>query len=426
MNNINSRRAALSLLAMVIDQGIMITSAQKENIESYRLCNAKEKRAAVRLSLDCFRNYQPSQMLLKSYLTKTPPQLFLRIIIIGVIELCVNQAAAHGVVNDSVKLTHELKRGSSFSGLVNAVLRKVSRDGIKVWNDIRPQSLPIWIGRPLKQQHGKIIQKKIEAVHSKIPPIDLTFKAGVEKNLEELPNGSLRVWKGAISKYSGYEEGQWWVQDAAASIPVKLLGNLRGKSVLDLCAAPGGKTMQLVDAGANVTALDISRNRMKVLKENLERVNFDANLVTTDIFSYKEDEEYDIVLLDAPCSATGTIRRHPDLPFLKGEEELAVLVILQKKMLCRAREFVKPGGHILYCTCSLLYDEGESQIEEFLLNNSDIYPVKIDYESVGLSKECESLNKSIRTRPDFWSEYGGMDGFFISHMRKKDVLANKN
>ena len=161
MNNINSRRAALSLLAMVIDQGIMITSAQKENIESYRLCNAKEKRAAVRLSLDCFRNYQPSQMLLKSYLTKTPPQLFLRIIIIGVIELCVNKAAAHGVVNDSVKLAHELKRGPSFSGLVNAVLRKISRDGLNVWSGIRPQSLPIWIGRPLKQQHGKIIQKKI-------------------------------------------------------------------------------------------------------------------------------------------------------------------------------------------------------------------------------------------------------------------------
>ena len=426
MNNINSRRAALSLLAMVIDQSIMITSAEKENIESYRLCNAKEKRAAVRLSLDCLRNYQPSRMLLKSYLTKTPPQLFLRIIIIGVIELCVNQAAAHGVVNDSVKLAHELKRGSSFSGLVNAVLRKISRDGIKVWNGIKPQSLPIWIGRPLKQQHGKIVQKKIEAVHSKIPPIDLTVKADVEKNVEKLPNGSIRVWKGAVSKYSGYEEGQWWVQDAAASIPVKLLGNLRGKRVLDLCAAPGGKTMQLVDAGADVTAIDISRNRMKILKENLQRVNFDANLITTDIFSYKVGEEYDIVLLDAPCSATGTIRRHPDLPFLKGEGELAALVKVQKKMLGHARDFVKPGGHIIYCTCSLLYDEGENQIEEFLLKNSDIYPVKIDYDSVGLSKECESLNKSIRTRPDFWYKYGGMDGFFISHLRKKDLLVNKN
>jgi 16S rRNA (cytosine967-C5)-methyltransferase len=166
---------------------------------------------------------------------------------------------------------------------------------------------------------------------------------------------------------------------------------------------------------------------MKVLKENLERVNLDANLVTTDIFSYKEGEEYDVVLLDAPCSATGTIRRHPDLPFLKGEEELAVLVTLQKKMLGRAREFVKPGGHIFYTVLVHYYMmKGNSQIEEFLLNNSDIYPVKIDYESVGLSKECESLNKSIRTRPDFWSEHGGMDGFFISHMRKKDVLANKN
>ena len=175
-----------------------------------------------------------------------------------------------------------------------------------------------------------------------------------EKNIEELPNGSLRVWKGAISKYSGYEEGQWWVQDAAASIPVKLLGNLRGKRVLDLCAAPGGKTMQLVDAGADVTAIDISRNRMKILKENLQRVNFDANLITTDIFSYKVGEEYDIVLLDAPCSATGTIRRHPDLPFLKGEGELAALVKVQKKMLGHARDFVKPGGHIIYCTCSLL------------------------------------------------------------------------
>lgn len=424
MNTFNSRRAALFLLTMVIDRGIMINSAYRDKIESYRLCTDKEKRAAVRLTLDCLRNYHPTQALLKSYLKKNPPKLVVRIIKIGIVELCVNKAAPYGVVNDFVRLSSEHKRTAAFSGLINAILRKVSTDGAKVWNDLRPQSLPIWIARPLKQQHGKNVQRKIEDIHSKIPSIDLTFKMGIKKSEKTLPNGSIRLWQGAISEYPGYREGNWWVQDAAASIPVKLLGDIRGKNVLDLCAAPGGKTMQLIDRGAIVTALDISHERMKILKENLQRVKFTANLVIADIFDYVIDREYDVVLLDAPCSATGTIRRHPDLPFLKGEQELAALTQLQISMLDRARRFVRPGGDLIYCTCSLLYDEGEDQITKFLSNNLDMYSIEIDYGSVGLSKECESQNNSIRTRPDFWSKYGGMDGFFISHLRKKEFLGN--
>jgi 16S rRNA (cytosine967-C5)-methyltransferase len=423
MNSLNSRRAALALLLKVIDQRIMINSFDKNDIKEFFKCDDLEIRAAMRLTLDCLRHFDPAQALLKVYIRKAPPKKVLNILRLGVVELCVNQRASYGVVDDAVKLTHELKSGSAFTGLVNAILRKVAADGLKRWPKLNPSSLPAWIARPIKAQHGKTIQKAIERIHSKIPPIDLTVKYSKRSSMqigEVLPNGSLRMHGGAVSKYQGYKEGFWWVQNAAASIPVSLLGNIKGKKILDLCAAPGGKTMQLVDGGAQVTALDISENRMTLLKENLERVQLKAELIVSDILEWENDKEFDTVLLDAPCSATGTIRRHPDLPFVKNQENLDELINLQKQLLQRAFHFVKPGGELIYCTCSLLFSEGEAQIEEFLLNHPTMSIVEIDFGSLGLPKEWESLGGCIRTRPDYWRELGGLDGFFISHLRKNN------
>ena len=421
MNSLNSRRAALALLTRVIDQRIMINSFSKSDMKEFSKCDDLEKRDAMRLTLDCLRHFDPVQALLKVYIRKAPPKKVFNILRLGVVELCVNQRASYGVVDDAVKLTHELRSGSAFTGLVNAILRKVAVDGPKRWSSLKPSSLPAWIARPIKEQHGKTIQKAIEKVHAEIPLIDLTVKVSKRSLMtigDVLPNGSIRMNGGAVSKYQGYNEGYWWVQNAAASIPVSLLGNIEGKKVLDLCAAPGGKTMQLIDGGAYVTALDISENRMKLLRENLERVQLTADLVVADVFGWENDEEFDIVLLDAPCSATGTIRRHPDLPFVKNQDNLDNLIDLQKQLLKHAFQYVKPGGELIYCTCSLLFSEGEVQIEEFLLSYPTMSIVEIDFGSLGLPKEWESLHGSIRTRPDYWGELGGLDGFFISHLRK--------
>lgn len=425
MDSLNSRRAALNLICKVTDQKIMINSINADSSSELLNCDELEKRAAMRLTLDYLRNFGPSSTLIKLYVKKTPPKGVLNILQLGVVELCVNKRAAYGVVNDAVNLTHELNGGSAFSGLVNAVLRKVAKDGSERWSKLRPSSLPAWIARPIKKQHGKTIQKAIEKAHSVIPPIDLTLKKSGPSPLPEgklMPNGSLRVRGGAVSSYTGYNEGNWWVQDAAASMPVQLLGDISNKKILDICAAPGGKTMQLADGGACVTALDVSESKMNRVQQNLKRVGLKADLIVSDALKWHSKKKFDVVLLDAPCSATGTIRRHPDLPFVKTEKNLADLINIQKRLLDCAVNYLKPGGELIYCTCSLLFSEGEDQIEEFLLNNPNMFASKINLESFGLPKEWESLHSSLRIRPDYWKEFGAIDGFFVSKLIKNNSV----
>ena len=219
----------------------------------------------------------------------------------------------------------------------------------------------------------------------------------------------------------GFAEGGWWVQDAAAALPAKLLGVRPGERVLDLCAAPGGKTLQLAAAGAEVTAVDVSEGRMARVAENLARVGLTATLVTADALEWEDTHGFDAVLLDAPCSATGTIRRHPDLPFAKASSDLSPLLELQARLVDRAASLTRPGGRIVYCTCSLLKAEGEDQVTAALRRHADLAPEPAALDRKWIEPEWLFGPASLRLRPDFWPDRGGMDGFYIATLRKAAV-----
>jgi 16S rRNA (cytosine967-C5)-methyltransferase len=262
---------------------------------------------------------------------------------------------------------------------------------------------------------GRDAVASIEAVQMALPPLDLTLRPGATSHPmgEILPTGSLRLAELAqVSALQGYDSGDWWVQDAAAALPARLLAPQKGERILDLCAAPGGKTMQLAAAGADVTALDISAPRLERCARNLARTGLSARLVLADALDWAPDGGgYDAVLLDAPCSATGTIRRHPDLPFVKDGSELPALVALQARMLDRALGFLRPGGRIVFATCSLLPEEGEAQLRAAL----DRHPgLRVDPGlPPGIDPAWISAAGGLRLRPDHWADRGGIDGFFM-------------
>jgi len=220
-----------------------------------------------------------------------------------------------------------------------------------------------------------------------------------------------------VSALPGFEEGAWWVQDAAAALPARILAPREGERIADLCAAPGGKTMQLAAAGAQVTALDISKPRLKRLEENLARTGLTAEIVAADLLTW-QPEPFDAILLDAPCSATGTIRRHPDLPFAKSGKEIKPLFALQAQMLDHALGLLKPGGRLVFCTCSLLPEEGEDQLRAVLERRGDIAVDRQALDRPGIEDEWRDELGGLRLRPDFWADRGGMDGFYIFALRK--------
>ena len=232
-----------------------------------------------------------------------------------------------------------------------------------------------------------------------------------------LPTGSVRlVNAGQVSTLPGFTSGDWWVQDAAAAVPARVLNPQRGEAVLDLCAAPGGKTMQLAARGADVTAVDISAGRMERVAQNLIRTGLSATTQVADVFDLTG--QYDAILLDAPCSATGTIRRHPDLPFAKDGSEFGMLIELQGRMIDHALTLLKPGGRMVFCTCSLLPDEGEVQIEEALERHRGLSVDRDALALPGINPDWITEEGGLRLRPDLWAELGHMDGFYIAALRK--------
>jgi 16S rRNA (cytosine967-C5)-methyltransferase len=258
----------------------------------------------------------------------------------------------------------------------------------------------------------------IETVQSQEPPLDLTLREGFpHPEGALLPTGSLRLRSpGQLSTLPGYAEGGWWVQDAAAALPAKLLQPQPGERILDLCAAPGGKTLQLAAAGAEVTALDISAPRMARVEANLARTGLTATLVTADALHWQPETPFDAILLDAPCSATGTIRRHPDLPFVKDGSELPSLTTLQTQLIDRALIWLKPGGRLVFSTCSLLPEEGEAQLTAALHRHPTLTAERTAL--AGIDPAWWTPEGALRLRPDYWAETGGMDGFFMVRLRK--------
>lgn len=410
-----ARKAAVDLLDQVLDRGRPLS----EHAAVLEGLSPADRAAAQRLATDVLRGMERADRLLQHHLRKKPTTRVMNILRLGTVELC-QGGAAHGVVSDCVNLAAAARHTMGAKGLVNAVLRKMTVDADQAWAKLRVPRLPKWLRGPLVEAWGAQAVPAMEAAHFAGAPVDLTAKGDAEAVVkavggELLPTGSIRLQDaGQVTGLPGYEVGDWWVQDAAAALPVKLLGDITGLRVLDMCAAPGGKTMQLAAAGAQVTALDLSEQRLKRVRQNLKRTGLEAELVVGDAMDHAG--LYDAVLLDAPCSATGTIRRHPDLPHAHQGEKIAELIGLQEAMLDHALHLVKPGGRLVFATCSLIPDEGECQIEEALAKHSDISVETLDFPWI--EKAWRSEEGGLRLRPDFWADRGGMDGFYMAVLRK--------
>ena len=408
-----ARSAALGLMACVMEEGQTFAQVLALRDGPLKGVAPQDRARAQRLALQVIRQMEPVDRLLEPLLRKEPPLAVMNILRLAVTELH-DGAAAHGVVNAAVELARQGKRTTHMAGLINAVLRKIPA-GAPLSGP--PQRMPRWLRQPLVHAYGREAVTAIETVQAVAPPLDITPRGPVLPEGEVLPTGSIRLRDaGQVSALPGYDSGDWWVQDAAAALAARMLAVAPGEKVLDLCAAPGGKTLQLAAAGAEVTALDISEPRMSRVAENLARTGLAARLVVADALHWTPDALFDAVLLDAPCSATGTIRRHPELPFLKDGSELAELTALQAALLDRALGFLKPGGRLVFCTCSLLPDEGEAQLSAALARHPGltVLPPALP----GIDPTWITPEGGLRLRPDYWADKGGMDGFFMTCLKK--------
>lgn len=338
---------------------------------------------------------------------------------------------SHAVVDVAVEQANRDPRNRRFAKLVNAVLRRLAREKEAILEQTASVSpVPEWFFERLADAYGIEAAREMAEAQLVPPTIDLTVKSDPEAWVERLqgrllPTGSVRLpaFEGAVSSLPGYEDGEWWVQDAAASIPAKLFGDIRGKRIADLCAAPGGKTAQLAAAGAEVIAVELSANRLARLKENFTRLGLSAHLVQEDLFQFAPDELLDGVLLDAPCSSTGTTRRHPDVLWTKGPGDIAKLAALQAKMLRHAVKLVKPGGLIVFSNCSLDPLEGEQLVANLLAEDKGLKRVPVDPKDWPGLEEAVSAVGEFRTTPAMLPATegfpGGLDGFFASVLRRR-------
>jgi 16S rRNA (cytosine967-C5)-methyltransferase len=417
---VDARRSAVYLLDQVLGDEPRLMSELLGTGVLDKL--APDDRArAQRLATDTLRGLERADRLLQKHLNKNPPLTVQNVLRVGTVELC-NGGAAHGVVNAMVNLVARHNRFANLKGLVNAVLRKIAAEGPEAWPVLRAPRIPKWLRGPLSEAWGSDAITAMEIAHFAGAPLDLSCKGDPSAlakavNGTVLPTGSVRVNDaGQVSAMPGFAEGDWWVQDAAAAIPVKVLNPQQGEKVLDLCAAPGGKTMQAAALGAQVTAVDNSSPRMARVKENLARTGLSAKIVVKDVHAIVGS--YEAILLDAPCSATGTLRRHPDLPYAKDGSEFGALIGMQGELIDHAWSLLKPGGRLVFSTCSLLPDEGEVQVDEALERHGDMSVDTSAMNLPGIDASWITSEGGLRLRPDYWPEIGGMDGFYVACLRK--------
>ena len=343
------------------------------------------------------------------------------VLIVGAVQLAFMEVAPHAAISLAVDQAKASRGSHRYAGLINAVLRKVSANAVAILaeQDAGKLNTPAWAFDRWTRHYGEETARKIAAAHMEEPALDLSVKAdaadwAARLGGELLPSGTLRLThKGRIEEIEGYAEGAWWVQDAAAALPAQLLGDVRGLRVADLCAAPGGKTAELAARGAHVTAVDISASRLRRLKENLDRLGLEAEIVQANASEWTAPEPFDAVLLDAPCSATGTIRRNPDIPYLKTEADIAALSRVQMRLLNHALSLLKPGGQLVYSTCSLEAEEGEGQIERLLAARPEVALLPIRADELSIPPDCVTQAGMLRTLP---FHCGGMDGFFAARL----------
>jgi 16S rRNA (cytosine967-C5)-methyltransferase len=352
-------------------------------------------------------------------------------LLIGAAQILWMDVPDHAAVDLSVRLVQSDRRAAKYAGLVNAVLRRCAREGQGLIDEIKMQTLdlPQWMLARWIAQYGETTARDMALALGHEPSLDLTVKSDGPQwasrlHGETLPTGTVRtLLQGSVTMLPGFAEGQWWVQDAAAALPARLFGDIRDKAIADLCAAPGGKTAQLALAGARVTAVDRSPARMARLRDNLARLALQADNVVADAAEWAGPAEgFDGILVDAPCTSTGTIRRHPDVAWLRQEADIAALSALQKRLLQKAVTLLKPGGTLVYCTCSLEPEEGEQAIAALLAGESGLRRVPVERGEVADLDEIITADGDLRTLPSHLPHtdprLGGLDGFYAARLVK--------
>jgi 16S rRNA (cytosine967-C5)-methyltransferase len=423
------RRIAARVFTEVMKRQWTIESAL-EAAPGYNGMEARDRAFARAMTATAIRRVGQTETVLNSFLSKplnetsTSAQA---ILMIGATQLLWMDVPAHAVVSSAVDLAAERPDARKLKGLINAVLRKVANQGSAIATTAPPQeNLPEWLRTSWRKAYGPGRLSRMSDVVLKSPPLDLTLKDPSQAELwaerldaRILPTGSLRRDViGDITALPGFEEGAWWAQDVAAAIPARLLNIQPKERVVDLCAAPGGKTMQLAAAGGLVTAIDSSATRLKRVSQNLARTGLDARIIATDGRGWTPKRPVDAVLLDAPCTATGTLRRHPEAAWIKRPADVYKMRDIQLALVKSAEKMLRPGGRLVVCTCSLQPEEGEFLAIEIARQYKNLQPSPVDESEVpGLSKAI-TTDGFLRLTPANWSDHGGMDGFFIARFTK--------
>jgi 16S rRNA (cytosine967-C5)-methyltransferase len=408
-----TRSAALDLLAAVFERRRPLEEALDQLPAAVE---PRDRAAAHRLAAAVLRRTGSLDAVLEPFLRREPPPVVRAALRMGAAELLLLNTPAHAAVAATVAVVPR-----PFAGLVNAVLRKVATEGPAAFAALESERLdtPPWLWSAWHAAYGPAV-RAIARAHQFPAALDLTLAPGATppEGAVQLPTGSWRLPEGTrVTDLPGLAAGQFWVQDAAAALPARLLAVRPGERVADLCAAPGGKTAQLATAGGRVTAVERDPKRAVRLRENLARLQLDVEVVEADAATWMPDEaSFDAILLDAPCSATGIIRRHPDIPHLKRAKDLPPLVEVQARLLAQAARLLRPGGRLVYATCSLQPEEGEAHLaraERLGLVPDPFAPTELPGLRTALIR-----GGTLRTRPDMWAEHGGLDGFFAARFRR--------
>lgn len=431
---IGARSLALELLVEVLNRHQPLDAAleQAYRRDFVKKMEPRDRAFARMLVTTVLRRLGDIDVILENYMDRYPEdhtRTARHILRMGVAQLVFLELPAHAGVATSVDLVEKHSR-PELKGLVNGVLRRVSDHSCQRAKDILKEkahpafNFPKWLRKNWDKPYKLGTRMEMFEALKDVPPLDLTVKSNPEGWAEKLggqvmPGGTVRLSETArVEELEGYEEGAWWVQDAAAALPARLFGNVKGKRVADLCAAPGGKTAQLAAAGANVVAVDRAEKRLSRLKENLERLSLDAETVCSDALKFESEELFDGILLDAPCTSTGTYRRQPDILHLKRPGDIEKLVEVQKKLVEHAATLLKPGGMLVYCVCSLEPDEGEEIAAWALTEVDGLKRMPILAQEVGGEKQFITKGGFLRTLPAHWADKGRIDGFFAARFRK--------
>ena len=437
-----ARRGAVGLISAVLRDGRTLNDCFAEGVDGAGRAAAladldqRDRAFARQIAATTLRRLGQIDAVLGHCLARPLPKsaaFIVDVLRTGVAQLLFLQTPAHAAVDSSVRLAE--KQPGAFKGLVNGVLRRISReaDALTAAYDQPTLNTPDWLRASWRNAYGDDVTNAVARAHLDDPPLDLSVREAKDaphwaERLEAsiLATGTLRRRSGGrIEDLPGFAEGAWWVQDVAAALPARILmSSLRDAgtgraSVLDLCAAPGGKTAQLAAAGFDVTAVDISQTRLSRVRANLDRLGLTANLVAADATAFQPGQTFDGILVDAPCSTTGTLRRRPDVAHLKHPRDLAGLTKLQSRLLNAASGLLSPGGTLVYAVCSLQPEEGEGQIERLLQDpNGGLRRHPIAPGEIGGLAECLSTKGDLRTLPCYLSGEGGMDGFYAARLVK--------